>query len=130
LPSESVWLSAQLVTQFNRDSVAETGEPFFVRDPGLLESAVARPINHWSYGEGDLAVLAVALLLGIAQNHPFEQGNKRAAFAAAAYFLKLNGYHLAAPDGADLADKVVDLITGDLDEAAFADLIRDHAVPI
>lgn len=73
--SEPVWLSAQLVTEFNARTVTETGEPFFVRDAGLLESALARPINHWSYGEDDLALLAVSLLLGIARNHPFGQGN-------------------------------------------------------
>jgi len=130
LRSEPVWLSAQLVTEFNSRTVNETGEPFVVRDAGLLESALARPINHWSYGEDDLALLAVSLLLGIARNHPFGQGNKRAAFAAAAYFLKLNGYRLDVPDGADFADKVVDLITGALDEAAFTQLFRSYAVPI
>ena len=127
--SEPVWLSADLLVEFNLSTVAETGEPFFIRDRGLLESALARPQNHWAYGEDDLAVLAVALLLGIARNHPFGQGNKRTAFAAAAYFLKLNGYHLVAPDGTALADKVVDLITGSLAEEAFVALVREHSRP-
>lgn len=127
LPSEPVWLEADLVIEFNEITVAETGEPFFVRDRGLLESALARPQNHWSYGETDLAFLAVALLLGIALNHPFGQGNKRTAFAAAAYFLKLNGYHFAAQDGSELGDRVVDLITGAMSEAEFVDLVREFA---
>lgn len=55
MPSEPVWLDAKLVTEINAQLVAGTGEPFFVRDRGLLESALARPLNHWSYGEDDLA---------------------------------------------------------------------------
>lgn len=130
MPSEPVWLSADLVTEFNEITVAETGEPFFVRDRGLLESALARPVNHWSYGEDDIATLALALLLGIARNHPFGQGNKRTGFAAAVYFLKLNGYRLTVPDGVVLADKVVDLITGTLEEAEFVALLREYAEPL
>jgi death-on-curing protein len=66
-------------------------------------------------------------LLGIARNHPFGQGNKRAAFAAAQYFLFLNGWEFTHPDRTALADRVVDLITGELDEDEFVDLIRGHA---
>lgn len=130
LPSEPVWLGADLVIEFNEITVAETGEPFFIRDRGLLESALARPLNHWSYGETDLATLAVALLLGIALNHPFGQGNKRTAFAAAAYFLKLNGFHFSATDGAGLGDRVVDLITCAMTEEEFIDLVREYAQPV
>lgn len=130
LPSEPVWLGAELVIEFNEITVAETGEPFFVRDRGLLESALARPLNHWSHGETDLATLAVALLLGIALNHPFGQGNKRTAFAATAYFLKLNGFHFSAPDGAELGDRVVDLVTGAMSEAEFIELVREYARPV
>ncbi len=130
MPSEPVWLDAELLTEINREIVGRTGEPFLVRDRGLLESALARPINHWGYEEQDISVLAVTLLLGIARNHPFGQGNKRTAFAAAEAFLHANGYRLEAPDGAALADRVVDFITGAMDEAAFADLIRSHAEPI
>jgi death-on-curing protein len=130
LPSEPVWLGAALLTEINRELVELTGEPFLVRDQGLLESALARPANHWAYGEEDLAVLAATLLIGVARNHPFAQGNKRTAFAAAEAFLHANGWRLTAPDSAALADRVVDLITGELSEAEFADLLREHSVPI
>jgi len=108
-------------------AVADRGEPFFIRDRGLLESALARPQNLWAYGENDLATLAVAVMLGIARNHPFGQGNKRAAFAAAEYFLFLNGWEFTLADRADLGDRVIDLITGDLGEEAFVRMIRGHA---
>jgi death-on-curing protein len=130
LPNEAVWLTAEALIRFNQRAIGETGEPFFIRDRGLLESALARPQNHWAYGEDDLAALAVALLLGIAGNHPFGQGNKRTAFAAAEALLHANGYRLEAPDGAELADKVVDLITGKLEEAEFVALLRECAEPL
>lgn len=127
MPSEPTWLEAGLVVQVNEELVALTGEPFFVRDLALLESALARAQNHWAYGESDLATLAVALLLGVARNHPFGQGNKRTAFAAAEAFLHANGWQLTAPDRAALGDRVVDLITGEIDEEVFTDLIRGSA---
>jgi death on curing protein len=129
LPSEPAWLSAQVIADFNELAVADSGETFLVRDWGLLESAAARPINHWAYGEEDVAALAAALLLGIARNHPFEQGNKRTAFAAAEYFLYLNGYELAFPDGDDLADLIVNAVTGGIDDKQFAAALRDHVKP-
>lgn len=112
MPSEPDWLGADTLIALNAALVAETGEPHFVRDPGLLESALARPINRWHYGEREMSVLAVSLLLGIARNHPFGQGNKRTALAAADAFLWLNGYDFVAPDGTELADLIVDVIIG------------------
>jgi death-on-curing protein len=97
LRSEPVWVTAKAVIRANQRAVTDAGEPFFIRDRGLLESALARAQNQWAYGENDLATLAVAVLLGVARNHPFGQGNKRAAFAAAEYFLFLNGWEFTHP---------------------------------
>ena len=112
--NEPVWLTADLLIEFNELDVSATGEPHVLRDLGGLESAIARPVNHWHYGEADVVALAVALLLGIARNHPFLQGNKRTAFAAADYFLYLNGYDLTVEDSEALADVIVDAIRGDV----------------
>ena len=116
MQSEPIWLDADLVVEFNQLVVAETSEPHTVRDLAGLESALAKPVNYWHYGETDAVVLAVVLLVGIGQNHPFVQGNKRCAFAAADYFLYLNGYELRVPDGEDLADFICDVITGEVSE--------------
>jgi len=116
LANEPVWLTADLLIEFNELEVSATGEPHVLRDLGGLESAIARPVNHWHYGEADVVALAVALLLGIARNHPFLQGNKRTAFAAADYFLYLNGYDLTVEDSEALADVIVDAIRGDVSE--------------
>ena len=116
MANEPVWLTADLLIEFNELDVSATGEPHVLRDLGGLESAIARPVNHWHYGEADVVALAVALLLGIARNHPFLQGNKRTAFAAADYFLYLNGYDLTVEDSEALADVIVDAIRGDVSE--------------
>lgn len=70
-------------------------------------------------------VLAVTLLVGIGRNHPFVQGNKRSAFAAAEYFLSLNGYDLNIPDGVDLADFITDVIIGDVSEQRLVETLWD-----
>jgi death-on-curing protein len=74
--------------------------------------------------------LAVALLLGVARNHPFGQGNKRTAFEAADAFLFLNGYELDLADREAAADLVVDVITGDAGEEALAELLDEALRPI
>jgi death on curing protein len=79
LPSEPRWLPIGAVIEINRIVVRATGERHFLRDSGLLDSALARPQNAFAYGEEDVIALAVRLLAGIAMAHAFEQGNKRTA---------------------------------------------------
>ena len=128
---EPVWVPLDVLIAINLRAVQETGEPHIVRDLGLPESAWAKPQNRWAYeGEGDLVGLAVALMAGFAQNHPFQQGNKRTAFAAGVTFLDENGFDLdPALDSAHLADVFVGLIEHKVDEAAFAERLRPHVVP-
>jgi death on curing protein len=123
LPSEPFWLTSDEVKTTNREAVAVTGECYFVRDEGLLESAVAKPQNYWGYGGDDVVVLAVKLLLGIAQNHPFEQGNKRTALASAVMFLDLNGLELVIPDSEKFGEVVEKLITGAIPEEVFTGIV-------
>ena len=129
MANEPAWLTADLLVQFNDLTVSATGEPHVVRDLGGLESAVARPVNHWHYGEQDVVALAVALLLGIARNHPFLQGNKRTAFAAADYFLYLNGYELGVEDSEAMADFIVDAIRGDVSEHHLIEIFSQSVTP-
>jgi death on curing protein len=69
LPNEPQWLSVETVIAINQATVTITGEPHFLRDRGLLESALARPQNAFAYGEEDVAVLAVRLLVGRASDN-------------------------------------------------------------
>ena len=65
-----------------------------LRDEGLLESALARPIQAAHYANADIADQAATLLWGVAQNQPFVDGNKRIALVVALTFLEINGYVL------------------------------------
>ena len=92
--SEPVWLTADLAIAIHEEQLRIFGGPPGLRDRGMLESALGRPINKWSYGESDLAALAASYAFGIARNHPFVDGNKRLAFAAADVFLRIDGWRL------------------------------------
>jgi death-on-curing protein len=94
-----------------------------------LESAWAKPLNHWHYGENDMLILAVQLLFGVARNHPFEQGNKRTGFTAAVMFLRANGYRLTARDSVELAELVRRTITNEVSETRFIEIVRPFVVP-
>ena len=92
---------------------------------GLLESALARPQNQFAYGETDVAALAAAYAFGIIGNHPFVDGNKRAAFLSVGLFLALNGQRLVATQ-AEAALVMFDVAASAMDESSFATWIRGH----
>jgi death on curing protein len=100
-----------------------------VRDLGLLESALGRPINKFSYGETDLAILAAAYGFGIAKNPPFVDGNKRTALASMIVFLGLNAFDLDAPQEAVTAI-VLSLTAGEVAEEGLARRIAAHIRPL
>lgn len=68
--------------------------------------------------------LAVTLLLGLALNHPFGQGNKRTAYEAADIFLYINGWDLALADRPVAADLIIDVITGAAEQADLLELFE------
>jgi death on curing protein len=122
------WIDKRALLLLHADSLAEHGGASGLRDEGLLDSALARPLNLAAYGEPDVAALAASYGLGLAKNHAFVDGNKRAAFLSVGLFLALNGYRLRA-DQADAVLNMLAVASGDLDEAAFAAWIRRHAQP-
>jgi death-on-curing protein len=101
------------------------GGPEGIRDRGALESAIARPVNKWHYGETDLVSLAAAYAFGLARNHAFVDGNKRAAFLAMMVFLRVNGIRFA-PDPAHATEIVLSLAAGEVSEESLARWIRDN----
>lgn len=107
--------------------LAEHGGLAGLKDAGLLDSAMARPINTHSYGEEDLCALAAAYAFGVARNHPFADGNKRTAWVMARLFLQLNGVALMF-DKADAIRTVLALAAGELPEDAMADWFRTHRI--
>lgn len=98
--SEPIWVDASVVLAVNDEQLAEHGGISGVRDPGLLESALARPRNRYAYDRASVHALAVSYAHGIAKNHPFFDGNKRTSLVIAELFLYLNGIELTASDEA------------------------------
>ncbi len=121
-----MWLTVRDVVALHDEQLAIFGGPEGIRDEGLLESAVTRPINRWNYGTTNLSMLAAAYAFGIAKNHPFIDGNKRAAFAALIVFLRLNGVPFAPDVGAATAAMLA-LAAGSITESELAQWIHDTA---
>lgn len=122
------WIDQRLLMLLHDESLAEHGGASGIRDLGLLESALARPLNLLAYGEPDAADLAAAYGVGLAKNHAFVDGNKRAAFLSVGLFLAINGFRLNASQ-ADATLTVLAVASSELDEAAFASWIRANSEP-
>jgi len=122
---EPVWLDADIALAIHDRQLAEHGGPSGVRDHGLLESALAKPVNKWGYGENDLCALAAAYAFGVARNHPFTDGNKRTAWVLTRTFLVLNDCQLAF-DREEAITTVQSLAAGELSEEELALWFRDH----
>ena len=125
--SEPKWLSELSIMRLHAESVAEHGGSAGLRDKGLLQSALARARNLYSYeGVTEVQRLAAAYGFGIAHNHPFLDGNKRTAFFAIGLFLLKNGYVLDTDD-AEATRAMFALASGDLTEAELVEWIRRHS---
>lgn len=119
------WVDKRALLLLHGESLAEHGGLPGLRDDGLLDSALARPLNLAAYGMPDLAELAATYGVGLAKNHPFVDGNKRAAFLAVGLFLAINGYRLNATQ-LDATQTMLHVAAGEIDEAAFAAWLRAH----
>ena len=124
----TIWLSRQIVLALHEEQLAAHGGADGLRDSGLLDSALARPLNHAGYGEPDTAELAALYAIAIARNHPFVDGNKRTAFAAMVLFLALNGLELEAPE-VEATVVALTMAAGDMPDAEFIAWVRAHAEP-
>ena len=123
--TEPQWLDTDIVLDIHAEQLAIFGGGDGMRDLGLLESALARPLNTFAYGETDIAALAAAYAFGIARNHPFVDGNKRAAFGAMIVFLGLNGIDLDVPPE-DATAIILEVAAGEIEEDGLARWLRDN----
>jgi death-on-curing protein len=122
--TEPIWLSPELVIAIHDEQLAEFGGAPGLRDAGALESALARPLNRYHYGNTDLASLAAAYGFGLSRNHAFVDGNKRTAFLAIVTFLGLNevDFVVAEPEAVVM---MLALAAGEVDEAGLTQWIAD-----
>lgn len=124
---EPVWLSRDFVLAIHEELLSEFGGSAGVRDHGLLESALGKPLNLFAYGKPTLFQLAASYASGIARNHPFVDGNKRSAFMAAYTFLTRNGVRFQASE-ADATVAVLALAAGEMSEEQFSQWLSMNSV--
>jgi len=120
------WVPRLVLDAAHLDQLREHGGLPGVRDEHALEAALARPQQRHHYEpDSDLATLAAAYAYGIARAHPFNDGNKRAAFLAAMIFLGLSGRDLDATE-VEVVQVVTALAAGSLTEEALATWLRER----
>jgi death-on-curing protein len=124
-----VWLTSDLVTAIHALQLKQFGGPASLPDEGALESALGRFVNRTASAEDgahiDLAELTAAYAFGIAKNHPFIDGNKRAALLALVTFLGLNDIDFVV-DEAEAVVMIRGLAAGEIDESGLTRWIRDN----
>ncbi len=106
--------------------LAEFGGAAGIRDAGLLESALARPLNRFADGKPGLFELAASYAFGLVRNHPFLDGNKRIGFVTAVLFLELNGYRFDATE-VDATIQTLALAARKLSERAYAEWLEANS---
>lgn len=124
--TEIKWVNQKALIYLHDESLAEYGGLEGIRDEGLLESALHRPLNLYNYEqERDIAKLAAAYGFGIIRNHPFVDGNKRAGFLAVGLFLTLNGFSLCASQ-LEATKTIFALAAGNISEVEFYQWLKAH----
>lgn len=124
--SEINWLRTVDVLGAHKLLVEFSGGSEGIRDEGMLESALARPKNVHAYEpEAPLTKLAAAYGYGIANTHPFVDGNKRAAFIAIELFLDLHGLRVDASEE-DKYITMISLAAGELSEDGLANWLAER----
>lgn len=127
--NEPVWIDKSEALALHNRLLALDGGAEGVRDEGLLESALARPMHIHAYGDNPSIVqMAAAYMAGIVRNHPFVDGNKRTGFVVGVLFLELNGYRFVATEE-EATQVVLNLAAGKLDDAALARWLAANSAP-
>ena len=121
--SDPTWVPLAAVYVIHDRQIARHGGASGLRDKTLLEAAVIRPENKFSYEQADLFACAAAYAFGIAKAHAFVDGNKRTAFVTSVTFLRLNGYQFATSptDGLRFMEGIA---TGEVTELQFASWLQ------
>jgi death-on-curing protein len=127
---EPKWVTYDQVVAIHSRQLRRFGGAPGLRDDGMLRSALERPVNKWQYEQSemdaaDLAALAAAYAFGLAKNHAFVDGNKRAAFMTMVVFLRKNDVRFA-PDQAHATAMMMSLAAGEVSEQSLARWLRDN----
>ena len=124
--TEPVWVLPEAIRALHERLLSEFCGASGVRDEGMLESALSRPGNQFSYGSPTIHELAAAYAFGLIRNHPFVDGNKRIGFATPILFLEINGYRFSASE-VDVTVQTLALAAHELDEAGYAAWLANNS---
>ena len=124
--SEPIWVPNRAVYIVHDRQIARHGGAPGLRDEGLLQGALQRPINKWQYENSDTFGCAAAYAFGIAKAHAFVDGNKRTAFVTSVTFLRLNGWHFVTDPAVGVAF-MEDLASGAVSEESFRNWLEQSS---
>ncbi len=126
--SAPVWIEDALALALHERLLTVHGGAEGVRDNGLFQSALARPLQHYAYAEETVSIVDLAALYtaAIIRNHPFVDGNKRTGFVVGILFLELNGFTFSASEE-DAAQAVLSLASGDIDEKDYSSFLSANS---
>jgi death-on-curing protein len=124
--NEPEWVLKETVIGLHEMSLNDHGGSSGMRDEGMLDSALGKPLNQFAYGNPNLFELAASYAYGIIKNHPFIDGNKRTGFVVAMLMIELNGYRFAA-DEADAVIRTLALAAGAMTEQAYAAWLQENS---
>lgn len=123
---EPYWLTRDECLALHDMMLSHYGGIPGLRDDNVLQSALARAQQLFSYGKPDMPELAAAYTVGIVKNHPFLDGNKRTGFMLGAGFLERNGLVFCATE-AEAALKTLALAAGEMSEAEYAAWLKANS---
>ena len=127
--SEPIWVPNRAVYIIHDRQIARHGGASGLRDEGLLQGALQRPINKWQYENSDTFGCAAAYAFGVAKAHAFVDGNKRTAFVTSVTFLRLNGWHFVTKP-AEGVTFMEDLASGAVSEGSFRNWLEQSSTKI
>jgi death-on-curing protein len=127
--SDPIWVPNRAVYIIHDRQIARHGGASGLRDEGLLQGALQRPINKWQYENADTFGCAAAYAFGIAKAHAFVDGNKRTAFVTSVTFLRLNGWHFVT-EPAEGVTFMEDLASGAVSEERFRNWLEQSSTKI
>jgi death-on-curing protein len=122
-----LWLDEADAYAIHDRVIADHGGPSGVRDVTLLQSALARPQQHFAYSKKPTIIEMAALYIaGVVGNHPFLDGNKRTGFVLGIVFLELNGFHFTASEE-DATQTILALAAGVLPASELTDWVAKNS---
>jgi death-on-curing protein len=123
---EPIWVAEKIVLAIHEDQLVQHGGSSGTRDENLLGASLARPKHLFTYGKPTIFDLAAAYVYGLANNHPFIDGNKRTAFMVMYTFLGLNNYWLEV-DEMDVVIKMEGLTMDVETQESIAIWLKEHS---